>query len=426
MRVPASLPWDGFGARGDRAKGLRLRFASFSSEARNRSAAAFSFFLRRVEFLSVGVQLAREVDRLGGERLQLDLGGEDVLVETRERHAAFVELGLELGRLRARHGARSPARRGRFPWKRDPARSFELLGGGPGRLELRPEVAEVLRAGVDLLAHHAVAGARRRASARFRSSCSSLYLDRLEPLGLEGRQVALDLGQEGVDLAEVGLELSALPVGPLELLVVLRDPREALHEAAARHRAHADDAVDVPLLDEIVPVPGESRMGEEGVHLRLGRPPSVDVEVRVVSVRVARSELDVSGELHVVGFDGISRSLLSKTRETSHSVAGFFDEPPLKKRCVKRSARSAFELVGPRTNRIASEMFDLPIPLGPATPVNPGWKGISVAPAKDLKLRTLRRFRYIGGVSSLSRMPAPTALFVRQMSAEFDHPVSHI
>src|SRR5580658_928133 len=88
-------------------------------------------------------------------------------------------------------------------------------------------------------------------------------------------------------------------------------------------------------------------------------------------------------------------SELSKTRETSHSVAAFLDDPPLKNRWVSRSARSALELVGPRTKRMASEMFDLPIPFGPATPVKPGSKGISVEPANDLKFRTFTRLRYI-------------------------------
>src|SRR5208282_1626406 len=93
--------------------------------------------------------------------------------------------------------------------------------------------------------------------------------------------------------------------------------------------------------------------------------------------------------------EGMSRSELSNTSETSHSVAAFLDEPPLKNKLVRRSALSALELVGPRTKSIASEMFDLPIPLGPATPVKPGWNGISVAPENDLKFRSLIRFRYI-------------------------------
>ncbi len=92
--------------------------------------------------------------------------------------------------------------------------------------------------------------------------------------------------------------------------------------------------------------------------------------------------------------------MLSKTRETSHSVEGFLEEPPLKNRWVRRSARSALELVGPSTKRMASEMFDLPMPFGPAIPVKPGWKGISVAPENDLKLRTFTRFRYIERPSS--------------------------
>ena len=126
---------------------------------------------------------------------------------------------------------------------------------------------------------------------------------------------------------------------------------------------------------------------------------------------------------------GSSLSELSKTRETSHSVAGFFEDPPLKNRWVRRSARKAFELVGPRTNRMASEMFDLPIPFGPATPVNPGWNGISVAPANDLKFLSLIRFRCIGRfLRSLDLLP-PTPEHARLSDAcqqRFPSRVRHI
>ncbi len=40
-------------------------------------------------------------------------------------------------------------------------------------------------------------------------------------------------------------------------------------------------------------------------------------------------------------------------------------------------------------------MFDLPIPLGPGMPVNPGVNGISVTPENDLKFRVRIRLRCI-------------------------------
>ena len=45
------------------------------------------------------------------------------------------------------------------------------------------------------------------------------------------------------------------------------------------------------------------------------------------------------------------------------------DFPPSKIRSVSFPARTALELFGPSTNKIASVMFDFPEPFGPVTAV---------------------------------------------------------
>ena len=92
---------------------------------------------------------------------------------------------------------------------------------------------------------------------------------------------------------------------------------------------------------------------------------------------------------------GIMRSVLSKTNETFVKVAGCFEFPPLKMRSVSLSARSALELLGPRTKSIASEMLDLPEPLGPVTAVKPFIIGMVIFLPKDLKFSTSICFRNI-------------------------------
>ena len=50
----------------------------------------------------------------------------------------------------------------------------------------------------------------------------------------------------------------------------------------------------------------------------------------------------------------------------------------------------------PMTQRMASEMFDLPEPLGPTTAVMPGSKVSALLSAKDLKPFSTSDFRYMG------------------------------
>lgn len=58
--------------------------------------------------------------------------------------------------------------------------------------------------------------------------------------------------------------------------------------------------------------------------------------------------------------------------------------------------RRFLALRSPSTHRTASEMFDLPDPLGPTTAVMPGSSVSALRSAKDLKPLRTRDFRYMG------------------------------
>ena len=73
--------------------------------------------------------------------------------------------------------------------------------------------------------------------------------------------------------------------------------------------------------------------------------------------------------LTVSSSHGMMRSVLSNTSETFVKGAFPLDFPPSKIRSVSFPARTALELFGPSTNRIASVMFDFPEPFGPVTAV---------------------------------------------------------
>ncbi|KAF5052677.1 hypothetical protein DSECCO2_406400 [anaerobic digester metagenome] len=76
-------------------------------------------------------------------------------------------------------------------------------------------------------------------------------------------------------------------------------------------------------------------------------------------------------------------------------MAGDLAFPPLNMRSVSFPARMALELFGPRTNRIASDMLDLPDPLGPVTAVNPLSIGMVSFFPNDLKFSTSICLRYM-------------------------------
>src|SRR5712691_9341769 len=82
-------------------------------------------------------------------------------------------------------------------------------------------------------------------------------------------------------------------------------------------------------------------------------------------------------------------------RETSAIPTGFRPSVPLKITSAISPPRRALADCSPSTQRIASETFDLPHPLGPTIAVTPGWKFNAVLSAKDLNPRTVRFFKYM-------------------------------
>src|SRR3954465_12650947 len=67
----------------------------------------------------------------------------------------------------------------------------------------------------------------------------------------------------------------------------------------------------------------------------------------------------------------------------------------------------------PMTQRIASNRLDLPQPLGPTTPVNPGSMKSSVGSTKDLKPLSLRRVNF--NVRFLLRPPFEASLLYQRV-----------
>src|ERR1043166_8953494 len=81
--------------------------------------------------------------------------------------------------------------------------------------------------------------------------------------------------------------------------------------------------------------------------------------------------------------------------ETSAMPSGLRPSVPLKMTSAISPPRKALADCSPSTQRIASETFDLPQPLGPTMAVTPGLKLSEVLSAKDLKPKTVKFLRYI-------------------------------
>src|SRR5437667_316246 len=113
---------------------------------------------------------------------------------------------------------------------------------------------------------------------------------------------------------------------------------------------------------------------------------------------------------------GICRSELSKSRLTWHESAPFLSFPPFQMRSVSLPARIAFELFGPRTNRMASAMLLFPEPFGPVIAVKPWRKGTVIFRPNDLKFSIWISFRNKGSpdrwkVSAGGRCTYPSHLY---------------
>src|SRR5437879_12689594 len=81
--------------------------------------------------------------------------------------------------------------------------------------------------------------------------------------------------------------------------------------------------------------------------------------------------------------------------DTSAIPTGLRPSVPLKITSAISPPRSALADCSPSTQRIASETFDLPHPLGPTMAVTPGSKFKEVLSAKDLKPKTVKFLRYM-------------------------------
>ena len=120
--------------------------------------------------------------------------------------------------------------------------------------------------------------------------------------------------------------------------------------------------------------------------------------------------------LTMSSFQGSMRSVLSKTRDTLVKSAGFLVFPPSNMRSVSLPARMALELLGPRTNRIASAMLDFPEPFGPVTAMYPSMRGMVIFPPKDLKFSSSICFKYIFESPRGDVMPGTAAHPVHPLS----------
>ena len=101
---------------------------------------------------------------------------------------------------------------------------------------------------------------------------------------------------------------------------------------------------------------------------------------------------------------GSHPSSLLKVTVTSAIPVGALPVPPAKMTSSVFFERSALELVSPSTQRTASEMLDLPEPLGPTTAVIPGSKANTVRMAKLLNpCRSSRESRGIGESGAAAR-----------------------
>ena len=89
-------------------------------------------------------------------------------------------------------------------------------------------------------------------------------------------------------------------------------------------------------------------------------------------------------------------SELSSTRSTSARPDALRPDEPAKMTSSMAWPRRFFALRSPSTHSTASEMFDLPEPLGPTTAVMPGSKVSALLSAKDLKPFSTSDFRYMG------------------------------
>ena len=101
---------------------------------------------------------------------------------------------------------------------------------------------------------------------------------------------------------------------------------------------------------------------------------------------------------------GAVRSELSRTNATSAKLRAVREPPPEKMTSSIAEARIFLYEFSPMTHLRASMRLDLPHPLGPTTPVNPGWIRSSVDSQKLLKPRRRRRSNFMEDKSVIKKV----------------------
>ena len=102
---------------------------------------------------------------------------------------------------------------------------------------------------------------------------------------------------------QVHLGLGPLPAGLLDIGIETGDTGDAVEDAPPLDVTHLDYAGDVALLNEVVPICTDPRLGEQAVELRHGGLALVDVEMRTV-IRTVVGQLHMTRELDDIVIPG--------------------------------------------------------------------------------------------------------------------------
>src|SRR5438128_2673849 len=112
-------------------------------------------------------------------------------------------------------------------------------------------------------------------------------------------------------------------------------------------------------------------------------------------------------------------SALSRTNDTSAMPSGCREADPAKITSSGLRALTALADCSPRTHNTASEIFDLPEPLGPTTTTMPGSSSVVVRAANDLNPTRSRRRRNKGVQEYASRVLLRVVEFIQRLFIAF-------
>ncbi len=197
-------------------------------------------------------------------------------------------------------------------------------------------------------------------------------------LALERSKLAVDLGGDVARALEVSVHVRELAQRALLALLVLEDARRLFDERAAVLGPRVQDLVEAALADDRVRVAAQARVVQQVLDVHQPRRRVVDEVLALAAAVHAARDRDL-GEL-----ERQLPSELSSTRSTSATPTACRAEEPAKMTSSIAWPRSVLADCSPRTQSTASEMLDLPEPLGPTTTVTPGSSSIALLSAKDL------------------------------------------